>query len=85
MSKDQSGGEGGLEGFKGLAGFIIEIPWDTFTSETSERNDNGGVVWYEASVKISKTQEGLNILDFLRFWPIFDSFDLGGIHFETIF
>ena len=54
-------------------------------SEQARKRDNDiGVPRYEATVKVSKPQKGLNIADVAQFWPIQYRLDLVLIHPQTI-
>ena len=77
MSENGSGGEGVLEFAKGRATGVAEIPGGTFTGELSQRSDNVGVVVYEPTIEVSKSQEGLNILNLPRLGPV-----LYGLHLD---
>ena len=77
MSEDRSGGKGILELVKGGVTDIAEIPGDTLTGELGQRSDNVGVVIYEPTIEVSKSQEGLNILNLLRLRPV-----LYGLHLD---
>ena len=43
-----------------------------------------GVVLYKTPIEVTEPQEGLYILDFLRFWPVQDSLHLGFCHGESV-
>ena len=77
MSENRSRGEGVLEFVKGGATGIAEIPGGTFTGEPSQRSDNVRVVVYELTIEVSKSQEGLNVLNLLRLGQV-----LYGLHLD---
>ena len=84
MSKDRSGSEGFLEAVEGCSAGIIEVPVGTFAGEPGEWNSDLGIVLNEMVVEISKSKEGLNVFDFMRFWPILNSLDFVSSHGQTI-
>ena len=49
-----------------------------------EGNDNVGVVVDEATVEVRETEEGLDVLHLVGFWPIGDGFDLVSRHGESV-
>ena len=49
-----------------------------------ERNDNVGVVMDESTVKVHKSEEGLNVLNFLWFWPVGNGFNFLHGHRESV-
>jgi len=55
VSENGSGNESGLECFERFACFISEFPFDTFASESSERNNDVGVVGNETAIEVSET------------------------------
>ena len=69
-------GKGLFEGFKGFPAFRSEVPSDPLSSQTHERNCNIGVVKNESSIKVCKSEKGLNVLDFVWFGPFLDGLDL---------
>ena len=77
MSENGSGDEGVLEFAKGGATGVAKIPGGTFTGEPSQRSDNVGVVVYEPTIEVSKSQEGLNVLNLPRLGPV-----LYGLHLD---
>ena len=50
---------------KGRACLVGKLECDPFAGESGERYNNVGIVENEVTVKISKAEEGLNILYFL--------------------
>ena len=76
MSKYQSSSEGFFEGFEGVSAFWSEVPSDSFSGQTCQWNCDIGVVKDESPIKVSKSEEGLNVLDFARFGPFLDGLDL---------
>ena len=49
-----------------------------------ERNDNVGVVMDELTVEVHKSEEGLDVLNFLQFRPIGDGLNFLRRHGESI-
>ena len=76
MSQYWGHGEGLFEGFKKFPAFWSEVPSDPLSSQTREWNCNIGVVKNESSIKVCKSEKGLNVLDFARFGPFLDGLDL---------
>ena len=77
MSENGSRGEGVLEFAKGGATGVAEIPGGTFMGEPNQRSDNVGVVIYEPTIEVSKSQEGLNVLNLRRLRQV-----LYGLHLD---
>src|SRR3977135_2749482 len=63
VSKNRSGSEGCLEGLKGRTALIVEKPQGTLPGEPGKRNNNSGIVGNKLSIEISKSKEGLYILN----------------------
>jgi len=84
VGKDRSGGEGLLQEVKGGATVLTKIPRNVFAGKPHERYDDVGVVEDEATVKIRKTEEGLDVLHLAGFWPVGDGFDFVGGHGKAI-
>ena len=80
MSEYWSGRERLLEGVECLATSRGEVPWSILAREASKGNGDSGVVPNEASIEVSKPEEGLNILNLPGFRPIQDSLDFGFVH-----
>ena len=80
MCEDGSFSEGLLESAKGLVTLVTPVPGCTFVGKASEGNNNVGIIEYKASVKVCKSQEGLNLLNGLRSRPFEDSINLGLCH-----
>ena len=64
MSQYQGRGKGFFEGFEGFPAFQSEVPSDPLSSQMCEWNCNIGIVKNESPMKISKSEKGLNVLDF---------------------
>src|SRR6267154_1174757 len=84
VRKDWSSGKGFLEEVKGIPAVVSEVPLNRLPRETSKRNHDVGIVVDEATIEISETKEGLNVLNLLRFRPILNNLYLVLSHFETI-
>ena len=76
MSQYWGRGKGFLEGFEGFPAFQSEVPSDPLSSQTCEQNCNIRIVKNESPIKISKSEKGLNVLDFAQFRPFLDGLDL---------
>ncbi|KIK78856.1 hypothetical protein PAXRUDRAFT_162881, partial [Paxillus rubicundulus Ve08.2h10] len=83
MSQNRSGGEGIFQTPESRAAFVREVPRSIFPSEASEQNNNVGIIENEVAVEVGETEEGLDVSDFPRFWPISDSFDFVGGHHQA--
>ena len=83
MCEDRSFSEGLLESAKGLVTFVTPVPGCAFAGKVSEGNNNVGIIEYKASVKVCKSQEGLNLLNSSRSRPFEDSINLGLGHRDT--
>src|SRR5882672_10695544 len=62
---------------------IGKVPGGTLAGKMHKRNCDFRISVNEMTVEIGKTEEGLNILDFLRFRPILDNLDLVWGHGEA--
>ncbi|KIK37638.1 hypothetical protein CY34DRAFT_92417, partial [Suillus luteus UH-Slu-Lm8-n1] len=60
------------------------IPRNILAGKPGERNDHIQVVEDETVIQINESEEGLNILDFPRFWPVNNSLDILGQHSQAI-
>ena len=72
MSQYWGRGKGLFEGFEGFSAFWSEVPSNPLSSQMRERNCNIGVVKNESSIKISESEKGRNVLDFVWFRPLRD-------------
>jgi len=64
MGKDQSCGESLFNCFKGGMALIVKVPGCTLVGEAHEWNSDFRISINEMMVKVGKTKEGLDILDF---------------------
>ena len=62
---------------------IGKVPCGTLVGKTCKQNGDFGISVNEMTVKVGKTEEGLNILDFPGFGPILDNLDLVWGHGEA--
>src|SRR5882724_7191563 len=93
MGKDWSCGESLFKCFKGRTALIGKVPGATLLGKTCEWNSDLRISINEATVEVGKTKEGLDILDFPRFWPILNDLDFvqghgeafGGQHISKVF
>ena len=74
--EDGGESEGLFECFEGIFAFRGEVPNNSFSGQTCERNCDIGIVKDESLIEVSKSEEGLNILDFVGFRPFLDGLDL---------
>src|ERR1700733_4211604 len=66
-----------------LKGFIMcggPKKWNILLCEVKQRSCNGGEVLNKPSIKISETQESLDMLDSTWNRPICNAFDLSRVH-----
>jgi len=84
VGKDRSRGEGLLQEVKGGVTILTKIPRNVLVGKPRERYNDVGVVENEATVKIHKTEEGLDVLHLAGFWPVGDGFDFVGGHGKAI-
>src|SRR5882724_11567748 len=82
MGKDRSCGESLFKCFKGRMALIREMPGGTLVGKMRERDCDFGISINEMTVEIGKAKEGLNVLDFLWYWPILDNLDFVWGHGE---
>ena len=64
MSQDGGGSKGVLEALESNATVVRERPRDSLPGKAGKGNHNLGVLVDEATIKVHKTEEGLNVLDF---------------------
>ena len=84
VSEDWSGSESLLQEVESRATVIIEFPRSVFVGKPHERNDNVGVVMNESTVEVHEPEEGLNVLNFLWFWPIGGGLNFLRRHRESV-
>jgi len=84
MSKDRSRGKGLLQGVESGVTLIREIPRRSLAGQVGERNNNVRVIMNEATVEVGKSEERLDVLDFVGFWPVLNSLDLLWRHGEAL-
>jgi hypothetical protein len=75
MLEYRSGGESLLECLESLSTIVGEVPRSTLAGEPRERNSDVGEIVNETAVKVSESEEGLNIFDFTRLGPVQDGLD----------
>ena len=80
MHEDGSFSEGLLESVECLVILVTPVPRCAFAGKASKGNNNVGIIEYKASVKVCKSQEGLNLLNGSRSGPFEDSVNLGLCH-----
>ena len=69
---------------KGHACLVGKLECDSFAGESGEQYNNVGIVETEATVKISKAEEGLHILHFLQLGPILNYLNFCLVHGESL-
>ena len=84
MCEDGSFSEGLLDSAKCLITLVTPVPGCAFVGKASEGNNNVGIIEYKVSVKVCKSQEGLNLLNCLRSGPFEDSVNLGLCHRDAM-
>ena len=80
MCEDGSFSEGLLEIAECLVTLVTPVPRCAFAGKASKGNNNVRIIEYKASVKVCKSQEGLNLLNGSRSRPFEDSINLGLCH-----
>jgi hypothetical protein len=73
-----------LEFVEGCTAFAIEVPRGILSHQTSEGSGDFGVAVDELAVEVGKAKEGLNVFDFLQFWPIEDCLHFVFSHVESV-
>jgi hypothetical protein len=73
-----------LQPVEGLGLDGAEMPWNVLPSESGKGLDNSRVVMNKATIEITKTQKGLNVLDLSGCGPCGDGLYFTRIHFEAI-
>ena len=83
MSKDQSRGEGRLQGLEST--FAVGSPnkHNVLLCCRSERFGDSGVFKDELLIEVSKTKEGLNVFNRLWSWSGLDNIGLGFLHSDS--
>src|SRR5882724_5775581 len=69
--------------FKGRMALIGKVPGGTLAGKTCKWNSDFRISINEMMVEIGKTEEGLDVLDFLGFWPVLDDLDFVQGHGEA--
>src|SRR5882672_1819456 len=62
---------------------IGKVPGVTLAGKMHKQNCDFGISVSETTIEVGETEEGLNVLDFLRFRPILDNLDLVWGHGEA--
>jgi hypothetical protein len=84
VHKHWSGRESFLECFKRLPTIFSKVPSNPLAGKTGEQNYDVQVIENKLTVEICESEEKLNILNFLRFWPINNGLDLLRWHGQAI-
>ena len=80
VGQDWRSGEGFFQRHESGAALIGEVPGSTLSSEMGEQNGDFGVFRNKTLIEIGKSQEGLDIFDFLGFGPVLNDLDFVGGH-----
>ena len=83
LRERRSGSERLFQGVKCFLTFRRLFPRSVFPGKARERNDNVGIVRNETPVKVSKSQEGLDVLHFTRNRPVKNYLNFVFRHPET--
>ena len=83
VRKDRSGNERFLEGLERIPAFVRKQPRSSFPGKARKRNNDTGVIMYEATVEIGEPKERLHVFDFPRFGPILNDADFSRVHSKT--
>src|SRR5882724_4061558 len=83
MGKDWSCGESLFKCFKGRMALIGKVPGCTLVFKEHKWNGDFRISINETMVEIGKTEERLNVLDFLGFQPALDDLDFVQGHGEA--
>ena len=83
MSKDWGGSESEFKLIECVSALLGEIPGEAFVHKPSEWDSHGRISINKSLVKVRKTKEGLDVVDFARFGPILNAFDFVISHGET--
>jgi len=75
VHEDWSCGKRDFQIFERFTTIIWKKPGGPFMGETGERDSNVWVIVDKTTIIVSKTKEGLNIFDLLRFGPFMNDFD----------
>ncbi len=59
-------------------------PGLAFFGEIEEQTGNSGETLDEPAIKVPKAKEGLNILNILRFWPLYNTGNLNRVHAKCV-
>ena len=84
-SKNWGGGKGTNQGGKGVLLWIVPVEWSVFLGKARERANNVGVIFNKVSVKIAKTEEGLNLFECFWDWPFCNGFYFDRVHVYASF
>ena len=84
MSKDWGRSESEFKLIECILALLGEILGEAFARKPSEWDSDGRISVNKSSVKVCKTEEGLDVVDFVRFRPILNAFDFVVSHGETL-
>ena len=84
-SEDRGRGEGSDQGSKGVFLWFVPVEGSVFLGEARKRAYYVGVIFNKASVKIAKTEEGLNLFERFRGWPFCNGFYFDWVHVYASF
>lgn len=83
VREDWSLGKSGFESVERGRAVVREIPSRGLLGEAGERNADVGIAVDEATIEVSETEEGLDVLDVARDGPVEDLLDLLVVHANT--
>ena len=84
MSKDWGRSESEFKLIECVSAFLGEIPGEAFARKPSEWDSHGRISVNKSLVEVFKTEERLDVADFVRFGPILNAFDFVVSHGETL-
>jgi hypothetical protein len=83
MSEYWGGGKCLLQRLEGSRAFFRPEKAGIFSCQPGHRGNDVAIAFYKASIKVCKSQEGLDIFHIPRYRPFLYSCDFGSIHFCT--
>ncbi len=85
QGKDQSCGEGLDQYFECVGLIWSPNKQNTFLGKVEQGVCDAGEIPYKVSVKVTETQEGLNMFDGSRNWPSYNASYFGRVHLDLSF
>ena len=84
-SKNRGRGKGTDQGGKGVFLWVVPVEGSVFLGEAHQRANNVEVIFNKASVKIAKTEKGLNLFECFWDWPFCNGFYFDWVHVDMFF